>query len=240
MHVTLSRQEDNFWKNYGILDLDNFQVRLQYGIASLCNQLLPEFSSNQFETLYRCYKHIEDVLVTFSRQENNFWQKYGILDLDNFQVRLQKASILGCNFQVRLQYGAARLCKQLLPEFSSNQFETLHRCYKHIENVHVTFSRQENNFWKNYGILDLDNFQVRLQYGVASLCNQLLPEFSSNQFETLYRCYKHIKNVHVTFSRQENNFWQNYGILDLDNFQVRLQYGVARLCNQRLPEFSSN
>ena len=30
----------------------------------------------------------------------------------------------------------------------------------------------------NYGILDLDNFQVRLQYGVASLCNQLLPEFS--------------------------------------------------------------
>ena len=31
-------------------------------------------------------------------------------------------------------------------EFSSNQFETLHRCYKHIEDVHVTFSRQENHF----------------------------------------------------------------------------------------------
>ena len=29
---------------------------------------------------------------------------------------------------------------------SSNQFETLHRCYKHIEDVHVTFSRQENHF----------------------------------------------------------------------------------------------
>ena len=54
--------------------------------------------------------------------------------------------------------------------------------------------------------LDLDNFQVRLQYGVASLCNQLLPEFSSNQLETLHRCYKHIEDVHVTFSRQENNF----------------------------------
>ena len=52
----------------------------------------------------------------------------------------------------------------------------------------MTFSRQENNFGQNYGILDLDNFQVRLQYGVASLCNQLLPEFSSNQFETLHRC----------------------------------------------------
>ena len=85
--------------------------------------------------------------------------------------------------------------------------------------MHVTFSRQENNFWQNYGILDLDNFQVRLQvrlqYWVASL---------SNQFETLHRCYKHVEDVHVTFSRQENNFWQNYGILDLDNFQVRLQY----------------
>ena len=71
----------------------------------------------------------------------------------------------------------------------------MHRCYKHIEDVHVTFS----------GILDLDHFQVRLQYWVASLCNQLLPEFSINQFETLHRCYKHIEDVHVTFGRQENN-----------------------------------
>ena len=61
MHVTFSRQEYQFWQNYSILDLDNFQARLQYGEASLCNQLLPEFSSNQFETLHRCYKHIEDV-----------------------------------------------------------------------------------------------------------------------------------------------------------------------------------
>ena len=113
---------------------------------------------------------------------------------------------MGCKFQVRLQYGVASLCNQLLPEFSSNQFETLHRCYKHIEDVHVTFSRQENNFRQNYGILDLDNFQVRLQYGVASLCNQLLTEFSINQFETMHRCYKHIEDVHVTFSRQENDF----------------------------------
>ena len=119
MHVTFSRQENNSWQNYGILDLDNFQVRLQYGVASLCNQLLPEFSSNHFETFYRCHKHIEDVHVTFSRQENNFWQNYGILDLDNFQVRLQ--------------YWVASLCNQLLPEFSSNQFETFHRFFKHIE-----------------------------------------------------------------------------------------------------------
>ena len=69
--------------------------------------------------------------VTFSRQEN-----YDTLDLDNFQVRLQ----------VRLQYWVASLCNHLLPEFSSNQFETMHRCYKHIEDVHVTFCKQGNNF----------------------------------------------------------------------------------------------
>ena len=72
--------------------------------------------------------------------------------------------------------------------------------------MHVTFSGQETKLCQNYGILDLDNFQVRLQYGVACLCNQVLPEFSSNQFETLQRCQKHTEDVHVTFSRQENNF----------------------------------
>ena len=45
---------------------------LQYGVASLCNQLLSEFSGNQFETLHICCKHIEDVLVTFCRRNTNF------------------------------------------------------------------------------------------------------------------------------------------------------------------------
>ena len=54
--------------------------------------------------------------------------------------------------------------------------------------------------------MDLDNFQVRLQYGVASLCNQLFPELLRNQFKTFHSCYKHIEDVHVTFSRQKNNF----------------------------------
>ena len=75
MHVTSSRQENHFWQNYSILDLENFPVRLQYSVASLCNQLLPKYASNQFETLHRCNKHIEDVHVTFSRQENHCFDK---------------------------------------------------------------------------------------------------------------------------------------------------------------------
>ena len=69
----------------------------------------------------------------------------------------------------------------LLPEFSSNQFETFHRCYKHIEDMHVTFCRRENIFDK-ITALDLDNFEVRFQLGVARSCNQLHSEFTSIQF----------------------------------------------------------
>ena len=47
------------------------------------------------------------------------------------------------------------------------------------------------------------NFEVVNEYRVASLCMQLLPEFLSNQFETLRRCYKHIENMHMTFCRQK-------------------------------------
>ena len=75
---------------------------------------------------------------------------------------------------------------------------------------------------KKNDILDLDSFEIELQYGVASLCNQLLSGFSSNQFETLHRCYKHNEHVHVTFRRRENNFWQNYDIFDLEDFEVRV------------------
>ena len=76
-----------------------------------------------------------------------------------------------------------------------DHFETMHTCCGYIEDVHVNFCGRKINFWQNYSILDLANFQVRHQYGVASLCSQLLPEFSSNQIEILHRCYKHIEDI---------------------------------------------
>ena len=44
-----------------IFNSDNFEVGLQYRIASLFNQLLSEFSTNYFETLQRYYKYFEDL-----------------------------------------------------------------------------------------------------------------------------------------------------------------------------------
>ena len=85
-----------------------------------------------------------------------------------------------------------------------DHFETMHTCCGYIEDVHRTFSKQGINlFEKSYGILG--DFQVRLQYG-EKVCVINFSQFSSNQFETLHRCYKHTENVHETSSRQENNF----------------------------------
>ena len=101
----------------------------------------------------------------------------------NFLCPRDKRQGALCFAAVRLSVSPLKsLCTQLLPEFSSNYFETLHIHYKHFEDVHVNFCRQKIVF--NDGIFDLDNFEVSLQHRVASLCNQLLPGLSSNQFET--------------------------------------------------------
>ena len=62
-------------------------------------------------------------------------------------------------------------------------FETMQTFCGYIEDAHVTFCRPKNIFCQRiYGIFDLDNLEVSLQHRVASLCNQLLPGVSSNQF----------------------------------------------------------
>ena len=58
---------------------------------------------------------------------------------------------------------------------------------------------------------------------VTNSCNQLLTEFSSNQFKTLYKYYKHIKDVHLTVLKLKFFFLKNYGDFDIDNTEVRFQ-----------------
>ena len=60
----------------------------QYREASLYNQLLPEFSSNQFETSHRWYSHIEEEKMLF------FFDK-----ITAFSTKL----ILGLGFNIGLQ-----------------------------------------------------------------------------------------------------------------------------------------
>ena len=68
------------------------------------------------------------------------------------------------------------MCNQPLPEFSSNQSETLHICCKRIEDVYVIFLTQ-------FGDFDYDVFEIGFEYRVASLYNQLLPEFKQKKMK---------------------------------------------------------
>ena len=47
-----------------------------------------------------------------------------------------------------LQNREASLCNQFLLELSSSQYENMQRCYKHIEDAHVTFGEEKIMFDK--------------------------------------------------------------------------------------------
>ena len=87
-----------------------------------------------------------------------------------------------------------------------DHFETMHTCLGYIEDMGVNFADEKIIFDKITAFSTKDNFEVSLQRRIASLCNQRLPGFASNQFETLHRCYKHNEDVHMIFIKQENNF----------------------------------
>ena len=97
------------------------------------------------------------------------------------------------------------MCNQLFLQFSMDHFETMHTCCGYIENVHVNFCRQKNNFDKIMAfwtstifLVILGNF---LHCRVWSLCNQLLLQFSMDHFETIHTCCGYIEDVHVNFCR---------------------------------------
>ena len=71
-----------FFQIYAIFN-SQFCARFQYRVASLYNLLLREFSSNQFETSHRCYKHFEDAGVIFSRHINIFDKITAQSDIEN-------------------------------------------------------------------------------------------------------------------------------------------------------------
>ena len=83
------------------------------------------------------------------------------------------------------------LCIQFLLEFSNNRFESLHRCYNYTENMYVSLCNEN----KRYFMTKLQNFFLLFHFWDkaliwrATLCNQLLLQFSGVQFESFHRCY---------------------------------------------------
>ena len=72
--------------------------------------------------------------------------------------------------------------------------------------MHVNFLQTKKYFFDKIAAFWLRQFEVSLQYREASLCNQLLPGFSSSHFKILHRCSKYIEDVHGTFCRRKNSF----------------------------------
>ena len=96
------------------------------------------------------------------------------------------------------------MCNQVLLQFLIVHFETMRTCCGYIEDVHMNFCRQKKKKkFDKITAFSTRQFQVSLQRRVASLCNQLLPGFASNQFETLHICYKHIEDVHVILASKK-------------------------------------
>ena len=63
-------------------------------------------------------------------------------DFPSYSYSLSNLVISG-NF---LHCGVWSLCNQLLLQFSMDHFETMHTCCGYIEDVHVNFCREKNNF----------------------------------------------------------------------------------------------
>ena len=91
------------------------------------------------------------------------------------------------------------LCNPLHPQFLSNLSETLHSYFRYIEGVYPAIDKEKKSFLRNYGLFKLRLFLFYGKYRMTSMYNQLLPQFLSNQSETLHNCCIHIENVHLLF-----------------------------------------
>ena len=157
------------------------------------------FSTHEI-TIFGIYRK-NSVFCRFTCSAMKMWCECGLLctPVDNSQGDIMFCPCPCVRLSVRASVRRTKKCNQLLLEFSSNQSETLHRCYQPIMMCMWLFE-DEKKKRQNHGVFDFDNFEVRLQYRIASLCNQLLPDCSSNQFEKLHRCCKHIEDVRATFN----------------------------------------
>ena len=71
-----------------------------------------------------------------------------------------------------------RLYNQLLLQFLRYQSETLHNCFRHIEDVHLFLKRKKVIFDKITAVWDLEIFQFLAKITIMeNLYNQLLINF---------------------------------------------------------------
>ena len=96
---------------------------------------------------------------------------------------------------------------------------------------------RNNIFWQNDSCENLNNFSlIRLLYTHRLCLHGPINSYHSfwwNYFDTLPIQCKHIEHMHEGVMFRKNNFWQNVGCENLDNFSlIRLLY-MHRWCLHR-------
>jgi hypothetical protein len=80
-HIEFLKVFGHFSKNLHTVEFSHFSSMFWVNCIyrhqlTLCNQLLPHLYADILQTLYSCYGHIEDVLVTFWKITDTIWNIY--------------------------------------------------------------------------------------------------------------------------------------------------------------------
>ena len=139
--------------NQLLLELNSYNkmFKLWLIVHTLWNQLLLELLLDLFNTLQKCYRHIEDMHVEVWCWKNIFWQTDRVLNLAIFWRLYNKMFVLWLIVHT--------LWNQLLSEPLLDLFSTLQKCYRHIEDVHVEVWCWKNIFWQTDMVLNLAIFR---------------------------------------------------------------------------------
>ena len=97
---------------------------------------------------------------------------------------------------------------QLLLDFSTDHFETMHTCSTWSEDVHMVWGYPAN-FFQRFALFHLSLFQL-LYDDVGSLWAQLLLQFYNKLFETLHVFLSCSENVHVLMGLSSHHFLSTF------------------------------
>ena len=152
-------------------------------LGSLWTQLFLQFLTDHFETLQVFLSWSEDVHVVFGLSSHYFLSTF-----PTFFTYFFPGQII-----IRID----TMWAQLLLEFSTDHFETMHTCFTWSVDVHMVLELSSHYFLSTFfRFLDLV-FPGPINIRIGNLWAQLLLDFSTDHLETKCTCSTWSEDVHV-------------------------------------------
>ena len=114
-------------------ELSPFPAKIWKTVLVLCNQLLPQFSTQIPETSHTDFKHIEVVQILIWNCLTNFFLFFQTWELSRFPAKIWRTVLV--------------LCNHLLTKCSTHILETSHTYCKHTDVVHMLLWNCSGNFF---------------------------------------------------------------------------------------------